>query len=300
MVHACRLASPVKFPDFEALPNKAGIGLKAEHMRDLLTRETATGFLEVHAENYMGAGGAPHAFLALLRERYPLSLHGVGLSIGAEGPLDSDHLDRLAGLIARYEPQSFSEHLAWSTHGDIYLNDLLPIAYTDRTLQRVANHIDEVQERLGCAILLENPSTYVAFAASTWSETDFLKEIVRRTGCGLLLDVNNVRVSCANHGLDPVAYLDAFPIEAVGEIHLAGYAVDADSLGAPLLIDAHGTPVADDVWTLFRQALRRSGPLPTLIEWDNDVPRLATLLREARKADAVIDAEARQRSGVIG
>ena len=298
MERACRLASPIKFPDFEALPNKAGIGLKPEHMRDLLTREADIGFLEVHAENYMGAGGAPHALLALLRERYPLSLHGVGLSIGAEGPLDSDHLDRRVGLIARYEPQSFSEHLAWSTHGDVYLNDLLPIAYTDHTLQRVTDHIDEVQERIGCAMLLENPSTYVAFAANTWSETDFLKEIVRRTGCRLLLDVNNVQVNCTNHGLDPIAYLDSFPIEAVSELHLAGYAVDTDSIGAPLLIDAHGTPVADDVWTLFRHVLRRSGPLPTLIEWDNNVPPLATLLQEAAKADAVISTEARRRAGV--
>jgi uncharacterized protein (UPF0276 family) len=295
-MRACRLASPVKFPDFETLPNKAGIGLKPEHMRDLLSQDAPIGFLEVHAENYMGAGGAPHALLAILRERYPLSLHGVGLSIGAEGPLDSRHLDRLAGLIARYEPQSFSEHLAWSSHDDAYLNDLLPIAYTDQTLQRVADHIDEVQERLGCAMLLENPSTYVGFTASTWSEADFLKEVVRRTGCGLLLDVNNVQVTCTNHASDPIAYLDALPVEAVGEIHLAGYAVDADSLGAPLLIDAHGTPVADDVWTLFRHALQRTGPMPTLIEWDNDVPPLATLLQEAAKADAVLDAEARRRN----
>jgi uncharacterized protein (UPF0276 family) len=196
----------------------------------------------------------------------------------------------------RYEPQSFSEHLAWSTHDDTYLNDLLPVAYTGETLRRVACHIDEIQTRLGCVMLLENPSTYVAFTASDWSETDFLAEIVRRTGCGLLLDVNNVQVTCTNHGLDPVAYLDAFPVEAVGEIHLAGYAMDRDTCGAPLLIDAHGTPVADDVWALYRHTLRRTGPRPTLIEWDNDVPPLNVLLAEAAKADAVLDAEAQHRN----
>jgi hypothetical protein len=297
MANAARLSPPMKFPAFAQLPDKAGIGLKSEHLRDLIGRPPAVGFLEVHAENYMGAGGAPHAFLGLLREQYPLSLHGVGLSIGTEGRLDADHLDRLAALIARYEPQSFSEHLAWSTHDDTYLNDLLPIAYTGETLRRVADHIDEIQDRLGCAMLLENPSTYVAFAASDWSETDFLAEIVRRTGCGLLLDVNNVQVTCTNHGQNPVAYLDAFPVEAVGEIHLSGYATDRDSLGAPLLIDAHGTPVADDVWALYRHTLMRTGLRPTLIEWDNDVPPLTTLLAEAAKADATLDAEARRRNG---
>lgn len=297
MASAARLSPPVKFPEFTRLPDRSGIGLKPEHVRDLLGRRRATGFIEVHAENYMGAGGAPHAFLALLRERYPLSLHGVGLSIGAEGRLDADHLDRLAALIDRYEPQSFSEHLAWSTHGDTYLNDLLPVAYTGETLRRVAGHIDEVQDRLGCTMLLENPSTYVAFAASDWSETDFLAEIVRRTGCGLLLDLNNVQVTCTNHGLDPVGYLDAFPVAAVGEIHLAGYAMDRDSLGARLLIDAHGTPVADDVWALYRHTLMRTGSRPTLIEWDNDVPPLTTLLAEAAKADIALEAEARRRSG---
>jgi uncharacterized protein (UPF0276 family) len=214
MASATRLSPPVKFPAFARLPARAGIGLKSEHLRDLTGRPPVVGFLEVHAENYMGAGGAPHAFLGVLREQYPLSLHGVGLSIGAEARLDGEHLDRLAALMQRYEPQSFSEHLAWSTHDDTYLNDLLPVAYTGETLRRVACHIDEIQTRLGCVMLLENPSTYVAFTASDWSETDFLAEIVRRTGCGLLLDVNNVQVTCTNHGLDPVAYLDAFPVEA--------------------------------------------------------------------------------------
>lgn len=300
MAKAARPSSSMKFPTYTGLPNQSGIGLKSEHVRDLLGRKPAIGFLEVHAENYMGAGGAPHAFLALLREIYPLSLHGVGLSIGAEGRLDTDHLNRLGDLVERYEPQCFSEHLAWSTHDDTYLNDLLPIAYTGETVKRVSDHIDEVQERLGCVMLLENPSTYVAFSASNWSETDFLAEIVRRTGCGLLLDVNNVQVTCTNQGMDPIAYLDAFPVAAVRELHLAGYATDTDSLGAPLLIDAHGTPVSDDVWALFRHTLRRTGLRPTLIEWDNDVPPLTILLREASKADVVLQGEAERRNSETG
>eukprot|EP01037_Dinobryon_pediforme_P007705 gene7709-7766_t len=284
------IATPVaaRFPHFSALPDRAGIGLKPQHYADLLRMQPGIGFLEVHAENYMGAGGPPHHFLSRLREIYPLSLHGVGLSIGSEGPLDRAHLARLKALIARYQPQSFSEHLAWSTHDDAFLNDLLPVAYDSPTLSRVAAHIDQVQDTLGVKMLMENPSTYVEFANSSWDEVDFIAEIARRTGCGLLLDVNNVQVSCTNHGRDPLAYLDHFPMDAVEEIHLAGYAEAQDSLGARLLIDAHGTPVAADVWPLYARALGQGGAKPTLIEWDNDVPELdrgtdmsQTLFREA-------------------
>ena len=289
-------APDARFPYWERMPVRTGIGLKAEHVQDILESLPALGFLEVHAENYMGAGGAPHVFLARLRERYPLSIHGVGLSIGGEERLSETHLDRLAQVLARYEPQSFSEHLAWSTHDSAYLNDLLPVAYDAATLQRVARHIDVVQERLGCRMLLENPSTYVAFSSSTWDEVAFLAEVVRRTGCGLLLDVNNVQVTCTNHNRDPLAYLDAFPVEAVGEVHLAGYAEQTDSLGARLLIDAHGSPVADDVWSLFRHALKRMGPRPTLIEWDNDVPALPALLSEVEKAEALLTHEVIRRN----
>ena len=285
-----------RFPAWGSLPARTGIGLKTEHVQDILGSRPALGFLEVHAENYMGAGGAPHVFLARLRELYPLSIHGVGLSIGGEALLSETHLGRLAQLVARYEPQSFSEHLAWSTHDTAYLNDLLPVAYDTGTLRRVVRHIDQVQERLGCRMLLENPSTYVAFASSTWDEVEFLGEIVRRTGCGLLLDVNNVQVTCTNHTRDPVAYLDAFPVEAVGEVHLAGYAEQTDSLGARLLIDAHGSPVADDVWPLFRHAIGRMGPRPTLIEWDNDVPALPVLLSEVEKAAALLAKEVFRRN----
>lgn len=285
-----------RFPAFAGLPEEAGIGLKAEHVPELLQGRPRLGFLEIHAENYMGDGGPPHAHLTALRQHYPLSIHGVGLSIGAQKGLDRAHLDRLAALIERYEPQSFSEHLAWSSHDTTYLNDLLPVAYTTEVLGRVAAHVDQVQEHLGRRMLLENPSTYVAFAASTWDEVDFLSEIVRRTGCGLLLDVNNVQVSCVNHGRDPVAYLDAFPVDAVGEIHLAGYAEDVDGAGDRLLIDAHGSPVATDVWPLFAQALMRGGAKPTLIEWDNDVPALPVLLEEAARAQEWLQVEKRRRN----
>lgn len=230
-----------------------------------------------------------HHGLARIRARYPLSLHGVGLSLGGEAPPDEAHLDRLARLIARYEPASFSEHLAWSTHGECFLNDLLPVAYDAPTLARVCRHVDRVQERLGLRMLLENPSTYVEFERSTMDEATFLREVLRRTGCGLLLDVTNVHVSCTNHGRDAVAYLDALPMDAVGEIHIAGHARDEDAAGAPLLIDSHGSPVDETVWGLYERVLARLGAAPVLLERDNDVPTLATLIGEAGRAQALID-----------
>ena len=272
------------------LPCRTGIGLKPQHFRDVLETHPELGFFEVHAENYMVDGGPFHHFLGRIREHYPLSLHGVGLSIGGEGSLDEAHLDRLASLIARYEPASFSEHLAWSSHGDTFFNDLLPVPYDRPTLDRVCEHIDRVQERLQRQILLENPSTYIEYEASTMSETAFLREVLRRTGCGLLLDVNNIHVSCTNHGRDALAYLWDLPLDAVGEIHLAGFARDQDAAGAPLLIDSHGSPVDDAVWRLYAQVIARLGPVPTLIERDNDVPTLATLLAEASRADHMMAA----------
>jgi uncharacterized protein (UPF0276 family) len=274
-----------------ALPARAGLGLKPQHYGEILETRPEVGFFEVHAENYMGAGGPPHRYLERIRARYPLSLHGVGLSIGGDQPLDKTHLDRLRRLLDRYDPESFSEHLAWSSHDTVFLNDLLPVPYTRPTLRRVCEHIDEVQESLGRRMLLENPSTYVAFEQSRMSEVDFLSEIVGRTGCGLLLDVNNVFVSAINHAYDAIAYLDAFPVEHVGEIHLAGFAEDTDDDGNPLLIDAHGTPVAEIVWKLYEHALERTGPVPTLIEWDNDVPPFQALMEEARRADRAIGKE---------
>ena len=272
-----------------ALPQRAGVGLKPQHGARLLAEQPALGFLEIHAENYFGEGGPPHAQLGALREIYPLSIHGVGLSLGGLGPLDPGHLMALRRLLDHYEPEAFSEHLAWSTHAGVYFNDLLPVAYERATLERVVAHIDQVQTYLKRRLLLENPSTYVAFARSEMDETDFISEIARRTGCGLLLDVNNVMVSCVNHGRDPIAYLAAFPFSHVEELHLAGYAEDRDSLGARLLIDAHCAPVADDVWALFARVIERIGARPTLIEWDNDVPELDALIAQAQRADKTMD-----------
>ncbi len=280
------------------IPPRAGVGLKAQHYRDILDGAPDIGWFEVHAENYMGEGGPPHAYLTAVRERYPLSLHGVGLSIGGSGPLDKAHLARLRALIDRYQPALFSEHLAWSSHDTVYLNDLLPLPYTEETLALVCSHIDEVQDTLQRQMLLENPSTYVAFAEVSMSEIEFLREIVRRTGCGLLLDVNNVLVQATNHGFDADAYVDAFPAEHVGEIHLGGHDDDEDDDGSPLLIDDHGREVADPVWALYAHALARTGAKPTLIEWDNDVPDWPTLFAEAKRADAVITARRSNRVAV--
>jgi hypothetical protein len=270
------------------LPARGGIGLKPEHFRHILETRPDIGFFEVHAENYMVAGGPFHHHLERIRAGYPLSIHGVGLSIGGEGPLDEAHLDRLAALLARYQPESFSEHLAWSSHGGAFFNDLLPAPWHAGTLARVCDHIDRVQERLGRRMLLENPATYVEFEASTMAEADFISEVVRRTGCGLLLDVNNAYVACVNHGRDARAYLRALPLAATGEIHLAGHARDVDAAGAPLLIDSHGAPVAEAVWDLYAYAIALAGPQPTLIERDNDIPAFPVLAAEARAAEAVM------------
>jgi len=279
-------AEPRIAPD---VPARAGAGLKAEHVAEILDTRPAIGFFEVHAENYMGGGGAPHRQLQAIRRDYPLSLHGVGLSIGGKGPLDRDHLQRLQALNTRYEPGLFSEHLAWSTHDTTYYNDLLPVPYTQETLQRVCDHIDEVQEVMGRRMLLENPSTYVAFDRSTMGELDFLREITRRTGCGLLLDVNNVHVSCVNHQSSAEAYIEAVPMEAVGELHLGGHAPDTDDDGRPLLIDAHDRAGDAAVWKLYERVLKRTGPPPTLIEWDNDVPAWPVLQSQAQAADRILE-----------
>ena len=271
--------------------SRAGAGFKPEHLRDILETGARVGFFEVHAENYMGAGGLPHAQLTRLAEDYPISLHGVGLSIGGEDPIDEAHLARLAELNQRYEPALFSEHLAWSTHDTHYLADLLPVPYDDRTLARVCDHIDRVQEVVGRRMLLENPSTYVAFERSTMSEIEFIAALAGRTGCGLLLDVNNVFVASINQGQDPAAYLDAFPVEHVGEVHLAGHAIDQDEAGRPLLIDSHDREVDEVVWSLYRRLIARTGPVPTLIEWDGDVPAWPVLAEEIERASVILAGE---------
>jgi uncharacterized protein len=271
-----------------ATPIKAGAGFKHEHLADILADEQKVGFFEVHAENFMGKGGASHATLERIRRDYPVFVHGVGLSIGAAGSLDQDHLQRLQAVLARYEPQIVSEHLAWSTHDNAYYNDLLPVPYDRATLDRVCAHVTQVQDGLGRQMLLENPSTYVAFESSTMSETDFIREITTRTGCGLLLDVNNVFVSATNHNYSPEQYLADFPLENVREIHLAGHATEEDDNGAPLLIDTHDRPVAADVWRLFETVIAKRGLVPTLIEWDNELPAWSVLKQEALRADAIL------------
>ncbi len=271
-----------------ALSPTVGVGFKPEHYEGIAAAPGPLGFIEIHAENYMGEGGMPHAMLERLRPDYALSIHGVGLSIGGAGPLDQDHLQRLKILCDRYQPQSFSEHLAWSTHAGAFLNDLLPLPYTEETLSHIIRHIDEVQTVLNRQMLLENPSTYLRFDESTIPETEFLNLIAQRTGCGLLLDINNVFVSSTNHQLDPRAYLTAFPLSYVGEIHLGGHNEDTDDEGAVLLIDAHGSPTADSVWALYAETLAKTGPIATLIEWDNEVPAWPVLRAEVERANALL------------
>lgn len=270
------------------LPARPGVGYKPQHYADIMADAGPVGWLEVHAENYMGDGGRPIAQLRHLAERFPISVHGVGLSIGSEGNLNSDHLARLKHLVDWLNPASFSEHLAWSTHDSHFYNDLLPLPYTEATLARVAAHIDQVQDTLGRRMLLENPSSYLAFAESTMSETDFLRDLVKRTGCGLLLDVNNVFVSATNLKTSPQAYIGDFPLDAVGEIHLGGHDEDEDETGAPLLIDSHGKAVVDPVWALLDYTLAKSGPKPLLIEWDTDVPEWSVLASETMRADTAL------------
>jgi uncharacterized protein len=267
----------------------AGTSFKHEHLNAILAEGAGAGFFEVHAENYMGAGGPPHRALERIRRDHPVSLHGVCMSIGGPQPLDRTHLARFRVLVERYEPALVSEHLAWSTHEMTYFNDLLPLPYTQATLAKVCEHIDEVQDVIGRRLLLENPSTYVAFASSTMSETEFIRAITDRTGCGLLLDVNNIFVSATNHGYAALDYLSDFPLAAVGEIHLAGHAEQSDDEGECLLIDSHDGPVADAVWRLYEIVISRCGPIPTLIEWDSEIPAWPILRAEAASAQAILD-----------
>lgn len=276
-------------PSLSVLPCAPGVGYKPQHFSEIIKAPGSVEWLEIHAENYMGDGGRPRAQLRHLAERFPISVHGVGLSIGGEGPLDPEHLQRLKKLCDWLNPSSFSEHLAWSTHDSQFLNDLLPLPYTETTLARVADHIDEVQDILGRRMLLENPSSYLSFSESTLAETQFLDEIARKTGCGLLLDVNNVFVSACNLGADPHSYIDDFPLDMVGEIHLGGHDEDEDDHGSPLLIDSHRLQVADPVWSLYGYTIAKAGPRPTLIEWDNDVPEWPILEAEAKRASSLLN-----------
>lgn len=267
---------------------RGGVSLKPAHYRTILETRPDIGFFEVHAENYMGAGGPAHRFLEAIRADYPLSVHGVGLSIGSSEALDFEHLERLNCVVTRYEPGLVSEHLAWSTHDGLFLNDLLPIPYTRGTLARVCEHVDQVQATLRRRILIENPSTYIRFTQNTLSETEFLAEVVARTGCGLLLDVSNVMVCAVNHGTSPHAYIDAFPIDEVEEIHLAGFSAEGADGNERLLIDDHGSAVRAEVRSLYQYALHRAGAVPTLIEWDNNIPDWSVLLEEAQRTETAL------------
>ncbi|HEX9477691.1 MAG TPA: DUF692 domain-containing protein [Methylomirabilota bacterium] len=263
-----------------------GIGLRTPHLAEIIATPPPIGWLEVHTENYLGGGPAPRA-LARVRGEHAVSLHGVGLSLGSADGLDRAHLARVTELTRRIEPALVSEHLSWSIAGGAYLNHLLPLPYTEESLGLVARNVSRAQEALGRPLLIENPSSYLRFRHSPIPEPEFLTELAQRTGCGLLCDVNNVFVSCRNFDQDPAAYLDALPAAAIGEVHLAGHARN-EAEGRIILIDDHGSPVADEVWALFARALDRFGPRPTLIEWDTDVPALAVLLGEARRAEAAI------------
>lgn len=273
----------------DPIPAAAGIGLRAPHYRDLLEQRPPVGWLEVHPENYFGAGGAPLHYLEALRAHYPLSLHGVGMSLGSTDPLDRDHLRRLRALVERFEPALVSEHLSWGSVDGVHHNDLLPLPYTEEALAHFCARVTQAQEALGCTLLIENPSSYLRFRHSVIPEWEFLAEVARRTGCGLLVDVNNIHVSAMNHGFDASAYLQALPADRVGEMHLAGHTVKHLPQG-DILIDDHGGVVSDPVWRLYGEAVARFGPRPTLIEWDTRIPPLATLLAEAERANRILEA----------
>ena len=273
-----RAASPI--------PARAGIGWRAPHYRELLETRPDVGWIEVHSENYFGAGGAPLHYLEQARELYPLSLHGVGLSLGSADALNRDHLTKLKALIERFEPGLISDHLSWSSIGGTYLNDLLPLPYTEESLKHFVTRVGEAQDFLKREILIENPSSYLTFQHSTIPEAQFLAEVATRSGCGILLDVNNIHVSASNHGFDAQHYLRALPADRVQEIHLAGFSVNRSAEGE-ILIDSHSARVADAVWELYRVAIEHVGACPTLIEWDTDIPALAVLHDEAGMADRI-------------
>jgi hypothetical protein len=287
-----------------ALSGGVGVGLRAPHLAEVLRTRPTIPWFEVHAENYMGGGPAVQT-LQQIRQDYPVALHGVGLSLGSADGLDTRHLTRLKHLVAWLEPALVSEHLSWSSAGGVYLNHLLPLPYTEETLDLVCRHVDAAQTLLGLQLLVENPSNYLRFAVSSIPEPEFLAEVVQRTGCGLLCDVNNIYVTSRNFGQDPVAYLQMLPPDAVKEIHLAGHTINVAD-GQSVWIDDHGSPVCQAVWDLFILAVARFGPVPTLVEWDTNIPELAVLAGEARKAEQILatrrvtgDAYARRAAEVI-
>ena len=273
-----------------SLPEQAGIGLRAQHYAEVLADWPALGWLEVHSENFFFPGGEALRVLDAVRQRYPVSLHGVGLSLGSSDELNRGHLHKLKALVERVQPAAVSEHLCWSSIGGRYLNDLLPLPYSEEALAGVCDRIRQAQDFLGRRIMIENVSSYVRFKGEVMPEWEFLAEVARRSDCDILLDVNNIFVSAANHGFAALDYLQAIPGERIGEIHLAGHEVDeGEPADEDFLVDTHSRPVADAVWTLYVDALTRFGRKPTLIEWDNDIPALSVLLGEAGKAQALLD-----------
>ncbi len=276
---------------FQQLPFRAGFGLKPCHYAEVLEaveRNVAPAWAEVHPQNYFGAGGPPHRWLTAIAEHLPLSFHSVGLSMGSAAGVDDDELSALCALNTRYQPAMVSDHLSWSNSAEDKFPDLLPIPYSHAALDHFAVQLDRVQSRLGRQILVENPSRYLAYAQADWSEVDFLHELCRRSGCGLLLDINNIEVSAHNLGGDVIAWLDGFDPQLVGEVHVAGHARKADDDGIEVAIDDHGSPVRPSCWSLLARFLERAGPKPVLVEWDTDIPSFAVLAAEVATADALI------------
>ncbi|MGQ3100796.1 MAG: MNIO family bufferin maturase [Sphingopyxis solisilvae] len=276
------------------LPQLAGFGLKPEHYADVLAaaeRGAPPAWVEVHPQNYFGAGGPPHRWLAAIADHVPLSFHSVGLSLGSVDGVDRDELAALAALCERYQPAMVSDHLSWSNAPDDKFPDLLPVPYSHAALDHFVREVGRVQDRLRRPILIENPSRYLAFAGDDWDEVDFLHELCRRAGCGLLLDINNVEVSAFNLGLDPAAWLGAVDPALVGEVHVAGHSRKDDDMGGTIAIDDHGSPVHDSCWDLLAAFLRRAGSKPVLVEWDSDIPDYATLMGEVAKANALLASE---------
>jgi len=269
------------------IPANAGIGLRAEHYTHLIENKPKIGWIEVHSENYFGQGGRAHYYLAKARELYPLSLHGVGLSLGSTDPLNLTHLTRLKALIRQYNPGLVSEHLSWGSFNGRYMNDLLPMPYTQESLKHISHRICKVQEFLEHKILIENASSYLEFTQSDIKEWDFLVEVATQSQCGILLDINNIYVNSKNHAFNPYEYILAIPTHLVEEIHLAGHTVNQFEHGQ-ILIDSHNQLVCDDVWSLYQFAIRRFGQIPSLIEWDTDMPALDILVEEAHRANVII------------
>ena len=273
-------------PAAVSIASRAGIGLRPSHYQAILAEAPAVSFLEVHSENFFGDGGQPLKYLARFREDYPISTHGVGLSLGSTDPLDSDHLGKLKRLVNAIDPVLVSEHLCWVGVNGRFLNDLLPLPYSEESLKHVVHRVGEIQDFLGRPILVENVSSYLEFVDSTIPEWEFVREVASRAGCQILLDVNNIYVNAVNHEFDALTYLDEIAPGSVGEIHLAGFQDTGE-----LLIDTHGTAVCDEVWALYRYAITRFGKVPTLIEWDTDIPALDVLLAEADKANCILAAQ---------